>query len=112
MQEAFLIQAGVFILSFALGHRAFVLLVPRFISLIFQGIPGVEALEAHVQVLDDVFPVFEVHFCPAWAVGGVVSEVALVEVAPMIARGLQVLTYPAVWVVTTYAIGPEFSGVV
>ena len=111
MQEAFLIQAGVFILSFALGHRAFVSLVPRFISLIFQGKPGVEALEAHAQLLDDVLPVFEVHFRPAWAVGGVVSEVAFIEVASVVARGLQVLTYPAVWVGTTYAIGPEFSWV-
>jgi hypothetical protein len=110
VQDAFLIQAGVFILSFALGHRAFVFLVPRFISHICQGIPGVEAIEAHAQLLDDVFPVFEVYFCPAWAVGGVVSEVALIEVAPMIARGLQVLTYPTVWVVTTYAIGPEVFG--
>jgi hypothetical protein len=110
VQEAFLIQASVFVPSFALGHRAFVVLVRRSLSPGLQGIPGVETLEAHAHILDDLFPVFEVHCCPKWAVGGVVIEVALEEATPMIASGLQVLTYPAVRAGATYAIGPEFSG--
>ena len=95
VQETFDIQASVFIPFFAFGHRAFVVLMRQSLSPGLQCVPGVEKLEAHSHILKDLFSVFEVHSYPKWAVGGIVAEVALVEAAPMIASGLQVLAYPA-----------------